>query len=361
MKQLGQKTNEALLTRTVYRLGTGLTCLALLLMSTGCIGIIKRKEKGLPILLKTDSTSIEALEGEVSRLASYNSIRAKMDLKFEDNSFAEMGIAEKYRTADAEVIVQRPGKIFLRIQAPLSIASFDIAQMTSDGEHFRVAILNDGGSGKNVKFILGTNSADYAPLQKNEEGLKDAVDRELLSKVNAFANIRPQHFIEAILIKPIDRTSHVYSMSAIFQEEDDASKPANSPLRRVVRGYYLLDEYNQTDGKLSIARRFWFDRVGGIRIARQQIFDGRAEIESDIVFGAQGTLSTDSTFDRMPLQIEITRPKERYRIKVAYQAPELVSIGLAFRPELFVLENVKNLPMVDLDEKLKELGQKPRQ
>ena len=86
---------EAPLTRIVHRLGSGLLCLALLLMSTGCIGIIKRKEKGLPILLKTDNASIATLESEVSRLASYNSIRAKMDLKFEDNSFAEMGIAER--------------------------------------------------------------------------------------------------------------------------------------------------------------------------------------------------------------------------------------------------------------------------
>ncbi|MBK9529552.1 MAG: hypothetical protein IPO41_14850 [Acidobacteria bacterium] len=40
----------------------------------------------------------------------------------------------------------------------------------------------------------------------------------------------------------------------------------------------------QADG-LRIARRFWFDRVGGIRLARQQIFDVQGEIESDIVYG----------------------------------------------------------------------------
>jgi hypothetical protein len=66
-------------------------------------------------------------------------MRAKMDLKFEDNSFAEIGIAEKYKTADGEVVVQRPANILLKVQVP--IIKTDVAQMTSDGEKFRVAIL----------------------------------------------------------------------------------------------------------------------------------------------------------------------------------------------------------------------------
>ncbi len=37
--------------------------------------------------------------------------------------------------------------------------------MTSDGEKFRVAILEDGGSGKYKNFILGTNDADYSILK----------------------------------------------------------------------------------------------------------------------------------------------------------------------------------------------------
>ena len=343
-----------------FRAGKNLVRILLLgaaaLSVAGCSSLIKQREKGLPVLLKTENAAMDRLLAEVDRYASVTSMRAKMDLKFEDNSFAEMGIAEKYRTADAEIVLKRPSKILLKIQAPLAVASIDIAQMTSDGERFRVAILEDGGSGKNRKFILGTNSADYTPLQENVQNLGEGVDKELLKKVSAFANIRPQHFTEAVLMKRIDRAAFLYSQSAIFQEEDEIIKPGQSAVRRVVRGYYLLDELSQVEGALKVVRRFWFDRVGGLRLARQQIFDRSGEVETDIVYGAEGKLTAGEGFDRMPLQIEITRPKEKYRIRVSYQTPQLVVIGPNFKDDVFVLKNEKNLPEVDLDEKLRELS-----
>ena len=90
-----------------------------------------------------------------------------MDLKFEDNSFAQFGSKEVYRAADGEVVVQRPASILLKVQVP--VIKTDVAQMTSDGEKFRVAILQDGGSGKFKKFVMGTNDADYSKLQKRLE------------------------------------------------------------------------------------------------------------------------------------------------------------------------------------------------
>ena len=76
------------------------------------------------------------------------------------SSVAKKSIA----TADGEVVVQRPAKILLKVQVP--VIKTDVAQMTSDGQTFRVAILNGGGSGKCKKFVKGTNNADYSKLQK---------------------------------------------------------------------------------------------------------------------------------------------------------------------------------------------------
>lgn len=327
-----------------------------LVLLSGCSMFVKQKDKGRPVLLKTETAPVERLQGEVDRYASISSMRAKMDLRFEDNSFAEMGIAEKYRTADAEIVLKRPSKILLKIQAPIAITSIDIAQMSSDGETFRVAILEDGGSGKNRKFILGTNSADYSALQESAQSLGDGVDKELLKKVSAFANIRPQHFTEAVLMHRIDKAAFSYAQSTAFQEEDEPAAPGGTSLRRVMRGYYLLDEFASEGGSLRITRRFWFDRVGGIRLSRQQIFDPKGEIESDIVYGLEGKLTSGEGYGGLPLMIEITRPKEKYRIRVSYQTPELVVIGPNFKDEIFVLQNEKNLPVVDLDEKLRNLN-----
>lgn len=329
---------------------TVLPVVALALLFSGC-NIVKKESK-TPTLLKVERASQAELMEEVNRFARVNSMRAKMDLKFEDNSFAEFGSKEVYRSADGEVVVQRPGMILLKVQVP--IIKSDVAQMTSDGEKFRVAILQDGGSGKYRKFVKGTNDADYSKLQKNLDQNGNGNGKAVKESVNAFANLRPQHFTDAMLVRPTSE-EHLYTQSTIFENEEDASLDKKSPVRRVVRGYYMLDEFvKQPDNSLVIARRFWFDRVGGIRLARQQIFDSKGEIESDIVYGKEGNLTATGNFTRLPLEIQVTRPKEKYSMRLTYQNPENVLIGNAFPPTAFVLQNSWNLEEVDLDRKLAE-------
>jgi len=289
---------------------------------------------------------------EVNRFASVNSMRAKMDLKFEDNSFAQFGSKEEYRTADGEVVVQRPANILLKVQVP--VIKTDVAQMTSDGTTFRVAVLNCGGGAKCKKFIMGTNNADYSKLEKGLDE-NDIGSGAALKNVSSFVNLRPQHFTEALLVRPID-PAFAYVVSTIFQIEEDDTQAKHSPLRQVMRGYYLLDEFaKQSDGSLKISRRFWFDRVGGIRLARQQIFDARAEIESDIVYGKQGNLTATGNYNNLPLRIQVTRPKEKYTMSLTYQTPDLVTIGRAYPQTAFVLQNTWGLDEVNLDDKLKQV------
>ena len=143
--------------------------------------------------------------------------------------------------------------------------------------------------------------------------------------------------------------------TTISQEEFDLSVKKKSPLKWVLRGYYLLDEIRKNDdGTLSISRRFWFDRVGSIRLARQQIFDAKGEIESDIVYGKEGNLTETGEYNGLPLRIEVTRPKEKYKMSLTYQSPESVSIGKTYPEKAFVLENTWELEEVDLDKKLLE-------
>ena len=164
-----------------------------------------------------------------------------------------------------------------------------------------------------------------------------------------------------MLVRPTDG-ANLYTQSTIFQIEEDASLEKKSPLRKVMRGYYLLDEYSkQANGELKIARRFWFDRVGGIRLARQQIFDDKGEIESDIIYGKEGSLTDTGNFANLPLEIQVTRPKEKYSMKLTYQTPEAVMIGNKFPDAAFVLQNSWNLEEVDLDKKLHEVANEPSQ
>jgi hypothetical protein len=333
-----------------------LLCVKTLLLSIAILSAvgcnIVKTDKKTPTLLKTENATQLTLMNEVNRFAKVNSMRAKMYLKFEDTSFAEFGSKEVYRQADGEVVVQRPGKIRLSVQVP--IIKSDVAQMTSDGTTFRVAVLQDGGSGKYKKFVKGTNNADYSKLQKNLNSSEMTNGKMVKESVNAFANLRPQHFTDAMLVRPID-SEKLYTQSTIFQIEEDDTADKKSPLRKVMRGYYLLDEYRKMqDGQTMIERRFWFDRVGGIRLARQQIFDAKGEIESDIVYGKEGTLGDSGEYANLPLDIQVTRPQDKYSMRLTYQTPEAVTIGKTYPDAAFVLQNSWNLEEIDLDKRLSE-------
>jgi len=335
---------------TTYRTGgIAVMLIAAAMLFCGCITPKDKINKAT--LLETADAAEPELEAQINNLAKVDSMFAKVDLKFEDNSFAEIGIAEKYKTADGEIVVQRPASILLKVKVP--IIKTDVAQMASDGTTFQVAVLQDGGSGKYKKFVIGTNSADYSALQEKVEDFSNG-SAELKRNVNAFSNLRPQHFTEAMLVRQVDHAKYVYTLSTILQEEFDINAKKKSPLRWVLRGYYLYDEYARADdGSMKISRRFWFDRVGGVRLARQQIFDSRGEIESDIIYGLEGNLTASGDY-RLPLQVELTRPKEKYKMRLTYQTPNKVLIGNEFPAEAFTLQNVWGLEEVRLDDKLKE-------
>src|SRR5688500_6808846 len=328
-----------------------LVCVVLLtVFSAGCLSV--KKESPTPTLLRSETAELKELQDEVDRFARVASMRAKMYLKFEDNSFAQFGSKEVYGEADGEVVVQRPANIFMKVQVP--VVKSDVAQMTSHGEKFAVAILQDGGTGKYKKFVMGTNSADYSKLQQNLDAANG--DTLAVQHVNAFANLRPQHFTDAMLVRPID-PANLYTHSTIFQLEEDVTQNKKSPLRKVTRGYYLLAEFSRaSDGTMKIMRRFWFDRVGKIRLARQQIFDIKGEISSDIIYGREGNLTNGGDYKNLPLEISVTRPQEKYSMRLRYQTPEDVAIGQTYPPTAFVLQNTWELEVLDLDKKLQELS-----
>lgn len=328
---------------------------AISLAGTGCGLFRPSKKVQVPQLLgPLSEADTPRLVSEINRLAGAKSIHGKVDIEFEDTSFAEVGIAEKYKQADGTVTIQRPGKIYLVISVPF-IAK-DIAQMTSDGESFRVAVLE--GEDKYKRFVKGTNNAAYEPLDINgsPSPAPSPKRRDMTGKetVNALSNLRPQHLTEALLISPIASGPGdvAFVRSEFYQEEDDTRPKARKGVR-IVRGYYLLEEVSQpANGEARLIRRFWFDRYNGIRLARVQSFDARGSLITDVAYWDEKTLG--ETVQRvLPSRIEITRPRDKYKLRIVYQSPSSVDIDKEYRPEAFVLENRWQLPEVDLDERLR--------
>jgi hypothetical protein len=324
-------------------------CSALVFAVSSCT--VKQKVAVWPLLSPRATASTPELIAEVNRLAQVKSIRGKVYLEFEDNSFAENGIAEKYKRADGTVVVQRPGQISLKIQIPFVGTS--IAEMTSNGDQFRVAVLQ--GDQKYRKFVSGTNNKTYAKLPADGNGGTDGHKEPVMTEqraVSVFSNLRPQHFTSSLLldpIKPATETGFIYSQTEVFEDEVDDRQGAKKG-NRVVRGYYVLDELKaDSSGAAKVTRRFWFDRTGGIRLARLQTFEADGTLETDVSFGAQQAFG-ETGQAKLPVRITLTRPREHYKLSLTYQTPETVKLDQEYPASAFVLENKWGLPEVNLDE-----------
>lgn len=335
------------------RLPTLLILISALMFVSGCR--THKKVQVPQLLTPLSEADTPRLISEVNRLATVKSIHGKVDIVFEDTSFATTGIAEKYRQADGQLTVQRTGQIYLIIQVPF-IAK-DIAQMTSNGESFRVAVLQ--GDDKYRRFVKGTNAAVYEKLDVDEKAAgAEKIQKGTMNEkatVNALSNLRPQHLTDALLISPIAdpaQSGFGYARSEFYQEEPDRRPPAK-PGVRVVVGYYLLEEFSQPKpGEFRLTRRFWFDRVNGIRLARLQAFDDQGLLITDVSYWDEKPFGEAARL-QLPSRIEITRPHDHYKLSIAYQTPAAVDIDKEFSPEAFVLENRWQLPEVDLDARLR--------
>jgi hypothetical protein len=236
----------------------------------------------------------------------------------------------------------------------------DLVQMASDGEHFRVAVLK--GDDKYKRFVKGTNNAVYPKLdsetQASPASAKNAKPKTEKETVSALANLRPQHLTDALMVRPIDsQKSGLYAQSEYFQEEPDTRSNAKKG-SRVMRGYYFLEELSEPkDGEVRVLRRFWFDRVNGIRLARVQTYDERGLLVTDVAYFNEQPFGENSVA-LMPTRVEITRPQDQYKLSISYQEPSSVALNKDYPPETFVLENKWQLPEVDLDAQNKKVTAK---
>lgn len=335
------------------RLLLSVLAVSVLLFTAGC-GLFGAKKKiTVPQLLGPLAKADKArLIQEVNRLSTVKSIHGKVDIQFEDTSFASSGIADQYRLVDGTITLQRPGQIYLIIQ----FTFVDIAQMASDGEHFRVAVLK--GDDKYKRFVKGTNSADYGKFDADGEAKQTDKQKTEKVTVSALSNLRPQHLTDAFMIRPIESNgSLVYAQTEFFNEEPDTRRQAKKDAR-VMRGYYLLEEFSTaTPGEAKLVRRFWFDRVSGIRLARVQSYDEEGQLITDVSYSNEKALGSGPTAS-LPSRVEITRPQDQYKLSITYQDSASVELNRDYPPRAFVLENKWGLPEVDLDAQNKKTANK---
>lgn len=328
---------------------------ALAVLTTGCGLFNPKRTINVPQTLSPlVGADMPRMFEEINRLGAVRSLSGRVDIQFLDTSYAPCGLADKYRTADGRLVVQRPGQVYLIVQVP--VIGTKVAEMSSTGERFWAAVYQ--GDEKYRRFVTGSNMAQYERLEAEGAGAppdcnmsgrrrQEAMQR---ATVSALSSLRPQHLTDAVLVPPVsfDDTKHVYAQAETYEEEADP-RPGARQGSRVLHGYYILSELELVaQNRARVTRRFWFDRVGQFRLARVQIYGDRGQLITDVVysnpqpFGEAGRL-------RLPAQVELTRPQDRYSIRVAFQDPGAVKVDEPYEADRFVLQNSSSLPEVNLD------------
>ncbi len=186
-----------------------------------------------------------------------------------------LGSAEKnriteYKDVRAYIRFRKPSNI--RLIGLLPVVRSQAFDMVSDGATFKLYVPS-----KN-RFIVGRNEIEKPSPNKLE-------------------NLRPQHFLDALMVRPIDlKNFHV--MIENFTDEDNA--------------YYILHEVREApSGELRLSRTIWFNRLD-LLMARQMIFDDDGNILTDARY------SQWHPYDNVPFpkHIEINRPRDEYAVVI---------------------------------------------
>jgi len=262
--------------------------------------VITRSGKNpTPVLLVTDK---DALIRSVA--TQYQAIR---DLNATVDMVPAIGSAEKshiteYKDVRAFIVFRKPADI--RIIGLVPVVRNKAFDMVSNGTEFKLYVPAKS------RFIVGNNELSQPSPNKVE-------------------NLRPQHFLDALLVRPVDPKTDETLLENLTDEENAA---------------YILHIVHGDHGQMHIARTIWFSRLN-LRMARQIIYDADGSILTDARY------SDWQSYDRVPFpkHIEIDRPRDEYAVVINILKMDINSgIGddkfVLERPEGTALQTVGQNP-----------------
>ena len=237
-----------------------------------------------PLLLADQATLLEVVSRQY---------RAVHDFSATVDMVPALGTAEKskiteYKDVRAYILFRQPASI--RIIGLYPVVRNKAFDMTSDGAQFGLYIPSRDA------FIKGSNEI----VQRSE---------------NKLENLRPQHFVDALLVRPVDMAAD----KVVLENQTDEAG-----------AFYIVHVVHEDNGALRLDRTIWFSRVN-LEIARQMIFDAAGNILTDARY------SEWKTYDKVafPKHVEINRPQDEYGVVIDIVKME---INKGVTDDKFILE-----------------------
>jgi len=218
-----------------------------------------------------------------------------------------LGSAEKskiteYKDVRGYIVFRKPASIrMIGLYPVVRSKAFDMA---STGAGFRLYLPSKS------LFITGPNDV-------------------IQPSANKLENLRPEHFLDALLVKPVDPATDKVLLENLTDED---------------QAFYILHIIRQSDSQLRLVRTIWFNRLN-LQMERQIIFDNGGNILTDARY------TEWKPWDNVPFpkHIEINRPQDEYGVVLDVVK---MDINKGVTDDKFVLEQPEGT-------KLRLIGQSP--
>jgi outer membrane lipoprotein-sorting protein len=248
--------------------------------------IITRKGSNpTPVLITADKQTL--IDGLARNFQAIQSFNATVDMTPALGSSEKSKITE-YKDVRGYILFRKPTDI--RIIGLYPVVRNKAFDMVSNGKDFRLYLPASN------RFITGSNQL-------------------IANSKNKIENLRPQHFLEALMVAPMQADEKAELMN--FTDEDNAAYILH--LVRVGAG-----------GEIVPTRSIWFSRIN-LHIARQLVFDLAGNILTDARYSDWHEYDGVS----FPKNVDIARPQDEYAVVLSLVKME---INRGIPDDKFVLE-----------------------
>ena len=291
---------------------TFLTLSVLLLPLSGCLlrshKVQPRAQYAGPLETASGQQLIQRIDTEAAKIKTLN---ATVDIGASTGG-EKKGKVTEFQEIRGYVLLRKPAD--LRMIGLYPVVRNKAFDMVSNGDHFKLFI-----PVKN-KFFVGSKNVTTP------------------SK-NALENLRPQHILDALLVKEIDPQNEIAYVEGGFEKVRDAKakKDVEQP------NYVLNVIAKQPDGTWALARKIYFSRVN-------------LEPTKQVLYDKAGNVATIASYDNFkdhdglnfPDIIQIERPQEEYSIQLGVVK---LTLNQPLTDAQFDLPQPAGTQTVDLDKK----------
>lgn len=255
-----------------------------------------------------DATLPQLIESINNNAHHFQTLNAQVDIDSSVGGQKKGKITDNPEVA-GYLLVRKPD--MLRMIGKVPVVRNTAFDMVSDGRSFRLSI-----PPKN-KFLVGSNQISKP-------------------SPNPLENIRPQHILDALLLKEIDPVNDVAVLEDGVEivKDQKTHKDAEQPT-------YVVIVLSKDDRGFYLARKIVFNRE-------------RLEPERQLIYDRLGHLVTDARYSnfnnyngmQFPARLDIDRPVEEYAITLNMQK---VTLNEPIRDEQFSLTQPPGSQLIDLD------------